>query len=140
MTDIELAKKSLPGHSVALCLGSTVITDDRRGVASLLGLIDEGRDLRGCSAADKIVGKAAAMLFVKLGAAEVWADVASESGMSFLKAHGIRCGCRVLVKKIINRDGTGQCPMDSTVAETDDVEAGILLLRQKLKTLQKRVV
>lgn len=138
MTDIELAKKSLPGHSIALCSGGKVVTDDRRGIAMLLSLVDEGRDLRGFSAADKIVGKAAAMLFVKLGAEYVWADVVSESGLDFLTAHGICCEHGLLTKRIINREGTGQCPMEAAVEDTDDVELGITLLRKKLMILQKK--
>lgn len=45
----------------------------------MMRFIAEGRDLSGCSAADVIVGKASAMLFVKAGINEVYGKVMSPS-------------------------------------------------------------
>ena len=59
-TDIELAKEALAGHSIALAKDGAVMTDDKRGVAPMLGFIAENVNLKGYFVADKIVGKAAA--------------------------------------------------------------------------------
>ena len=65
MTDIELAKNALSGHSIALCRNGEVITDDGRGISPMMKFIAEGRELSGYSAADVIVGKAAATVACK---------------------------------------------------------------------------
>lgn len=45
-----------------MCKGSTIYISTERGVKPLIDRIDDGTDLQGFSAADKVVGKAAAFL------------------------------------------------------------------------------
>ncbi len=75
MTDLDTAKAHLSGHSLCLCKDGAWFTDDGRGISPMLRLIGENRGLRGYAAADIIVGKAAAMLFVKAGIAAVYGKV-----------------------------------------------------------------
>ena len=133
MTDIEIAKSNLEGHSICLCRKGEIITDDGRGISPLMRFIAEGRDLSGYSAADLIVGKAAAMLFVKVGIVCVYGKTMSESGKTFLEKRGIPCTYDVLTYKIINRQGTDICPMEKTVTEIDDAEEGYDALRLRLE-------
>ena len=69
MTDIEHAKQLLTDarYTCVICRGDDIHTSEKRGVAPLIELLDSRIDVRGYSAADKAVGKAAAMLFVLLG-------------------------------------------------------------------------
>ena len=53
-------------YTVVLCRDDVTYTDTRRGVAPLLALLDSGTDVGGFSAADKVVGKAAAFLYLRL--------------------------------------------------------------------------
>ena len=39
--------------------------------------------------------------------------------------------------RIVNREGTGWCPMESAVLTTDDAEKGYLLLKQRLAAMKK---
>ena len=135
MTDLETAIRHLEGHSVCLCRNGEIIARDGRGIAPVMQLLAEQTDLRGFSAADLIVGKAAAMLFVKAGVVSVHGKTMSENGKAYLTAHGIPCTCDVLTEKIINRKGDGICPMEQTVLEIDDPEAGYAALRQKIAAL-----
>ena len=135
-TDIEMAKKTLEGHSIALCKDGKIITSDLRGIAPMHFFLDNKTDLAGFSAADLIVGKAAAMLFVKAGIKEVYACVMSESGLDFLVGHGIECSYGELCEKIINRDKTDICPMEKAVRDTDDVDEGIERIKNKLLFLR----
>ena len=41
MTDLERAKASLAGHTIALCKGEEVITSDLRGISPMLAFIKE---------------------------------------------------------------------------------------------------
>ena len=39
MTDIELAKENLSGHTLALCKDGNIITSDKRGVAPMVDFL-----------------------------------------------------------------------------------------------------
>lgn len=137
MTDIELAKNALSGHSIALCRNGEILTDDGRGISPMMKFIAQGRELTGYSVADVIVGKAAAMLFVKAGIKCVHGSTMSAAGKQFLEAHGIPCTYDALTERIINRSGTDICPMEKAVADTDDVEAGYNALVQRIEEMKK---
>jgi len=75
----------LAGHyTCVFCGNGEILTDDRRGVKPLLDLLE--KDLSDFSAADKVVGKAAALLYRLLGIAEIYASVISEPPSRFWKA------------------------------------------------------
>ena len=138
MTDIEIAIKNLNGHSICLCRSGRFFTDDSRGISSMMRFIDENKDLCGYSVADVIVGKAAAMLFVKTGISAVHGKVMSKSGKAYLESHSIPCTYDILTKQIINRQGTDLCPMEKTVAEIDDAETGYIVLKSRLNEIKKQ--
>lgn len=138
MTDTELAVKSLSGHSIALCRNGEVITDDGRGISPMMKFIAQGRDLSGYSAADLIVGKAAAMLFVMVGIVSVHGVTMSRAGKDYLKSHGVPCTCDVLTEKIIDRSGKDICPMEKTVADISDAEAGYAALKKRIEEMRSQ--
>lgn len=125
MNDIEIAKAALDGHTLALCKDGNVITSDLRGIAPMVGFIKNETNLKGYSAADKIVGKAAAMLFIYSGVTAVHALTMSESAKALFEKHGISYSYDTLTERIINRAGTGICPMELAVAEIEDVRRGV---------------
>lgn len=137
MTDLQTAKNSLGAHTVCLCRDGVCICDDKRGIAPMMDLIARGVDLSGYSVADKVVGKAAAFLFVKSGIAAVYAKTLSEGGKDVLDKNGIPVEFDVLTQKIINRDGTDICPMEKTVKDCADAELAYILLKQKLDGMNK---
>ena len=140
MTDLERAKQLLVEERMTLVLvkGEETYTSDRKGVGALLELAESGQSFRGYSAADTIVGRAAAFLYIVLGVFAVYAQVISNGAAELLKAHGIELECGEVTKEIINRMGTGPCPMEATVASTDSPEAAIPLLREKLNSMIKK--
>lgn len=105
----------------------------------MLGFIDEGTNLRGYSVADLVVGKAAAMLFVKAGLSVVFAKNLSKSGKEYLEKHEITVKCDVLTDKILNRSGDGICPMECAVSDTEDFDEGYRLIKEKLEILMKKI-
>lgn len=137
MTDIEIAKRNLEGHSICLCKNGEFFTDDGRGISPMMRFIAQGRDLDGYSAADVIVGKAAAMLFVKAKIASVYGVVMSKSAAEFLEKNNTPFSYKELTGKIINRRGDGVCPMEQTVENIDDCNIAYNALREKLKTMNK---
>ena len=96
----------------------------QRGVKDLLALVTTRPEvLNGALIADKAVGKAAAACMVVGGAKQVFADVMSEPALALLHAHGITAGYGQLVDHIINRDGTGWCPMEQLSRDEVDPKA-----------------
>lgn len=119
------------GHyTCVLCRNGNVLSDDRRGVKPLLELLD--RDLTGFCAADKVVGKAAALLYQLLGIAELYAGVISEPAVQVLESHGITVFYDHRVPAIRNRTNTGFCPMETAVWNVDDPRLAPDILRDAL--------
>lgn len=119
MSDLTRAKELLKGGNITLTLvrGEEQYTSDLRGIRPLLELAEAGKHFQGWTAADKIVGKAAAMLYVCLGVKEVYGEVASRAALEVLSAYGIPLTYETLAEKIINRRGDGICPMEATVED-----------------------
>ena len=136
MTDAARARDALPGHTLALCRGEECIVSDLRGIAPMLSLIGEGKDLRGWSAADVVVGKAAALLFVYAGIAEVYAGVLSDKGAAVLEERGIPYSCGGRAPYIVNRQGDGVCPMERAVEKIFDPAEALSALQTRLAELR----
>ncbi len=123
-------------YTCVLCRGDAVFTGTERGVKPLLGWLDGGVDLNGFSAADRVVGKAAAFLYVLLGAAAVYAPVMSKAAISVLEENGIQAHCGQAVEQIINRAGTGICPMEEAVADAAKPTEALNRIRSRLIAMQ----
>ena len=114
-----------------------ILTGKLRGIRPLLDWIAQGEDLHDACAADRIVGKAAANLYVLMGVKGVFAEVLSESGLAVLQKYGICAEYATLTPSIINREGTGLCPMEQTVLTIDEPSAAYTALAKKAAELQR---
>lgn len=104
--------------SCVLLRGETLRLFRQRGVADLYDLLcREPEQLRGAFIADKVVGKAAAALMILGGVGSVYAATLSEPARALFAASGLRVGWGRLVPHIINRAGTGWCPLESRCYE-----------------------
>ena len=112
----------LPGHG--------------RGVRPRLQLLENSPEtLRGAVLADKIIGKAAAMIAVLGGVAAIHTLTASESALAFLETAGIPAAARQTVPYIVNRTGDGMCPLEQTVRGVEDPAAALPLLKATIAKL-----
>lgn len=126
------------GYScVILSEDGTVFQSKKSGIAPLMDFIIKSQD-KAREAADKVVGKSAALLFLKMGARRVYGQVMSEHAKKVFDAHGVNCSYGKLVPYIVNRRGDGMCPMEETVLETDDAETAYCLLCEKLKEMRNK--
>jgi hypothetical protein len=119
-----------------LCRGDVTLSSAERGVAPLLALLASERDLSGFSAADKVVGRAAAFLYVLMGVSAVFADTMSEGAQDVLLAHGIEASAAIRAEHIVNRTGTGPCPMEDAVHSIDDPEQALEAIKVRLAELR----
>lgn len=124
-------------YTCVVCRGETVYTATERGVKPLLNWVDSALDLQQFSAADRVVGRATAFLYVLLGVKEVYSRVMSRPAAEVLKANGIRIQTDIMVDGIINRKGTGPCPFESAVMEITDPAKALDAIRCKLAQMQQ---
>ena len=133
MSDLERARGILleGGYTCVLTRGETIHTATTRGVKPLVDWLDSGLELRGFSAADKVVGRATAFLYVLLGVKEVHSLVMSTPAREALEAGGIAASCDREVSGIINRRGDGPCPFEDAVLGISDPQEALLAIRKK---------
>ena len=122
-------------YTCVLRRGDITLTDDRRGIRPLLELLESGQDMSGFSAADRVVGKAAAFLYCLLGVCSVYAKVISTPALQVLQSCGIDTYYDTQVSAIRNRTGDGFCPMETAVWNLNDPEKAPDAIREALKKL-----
>lgn len=115
--------------------GQTLYASWESGIRPLLEILRQGIDVSGGDAADRIVGKAAALLYARMGVARVRAVVMSRSGLSVLESRGIPAQYQTLTDAIVNRRGDGPCPMEQAVADLDDPDRAYAALEARVREL-----
>ena len=114
--DLELAKLKLTEENLTLVIvkhGKVIFETHKQGISGFLQAIDEQkRSLIGASAADKIVGVAAATLCVYSGLVSIFALTISEAGIRVLEDNNIACVFQSTVTNILNRNKTDVCPFE----------------------------
>ncbi|MBR3786325.1 MAG: DUF1893 domain-containing protein [Firmicutes bacterium] len=123
------------GYTCYIIKGHEIYTSHHRGVKPLLDWLDAGTDLRGGIAADKVIGKAAAFLYVLLGVSYVYAGVISKPALGVFEKYDILCEYEILVDAIQNRTKDGFCPMERTVWNIETPDGVPALLKDALKNL-----
>lgn len=134
---LEKVKKILSEneYTCAMTDGKFLFTSRLRGVKPLVQLMESGNAPRGLSAADKVVGKATAWMYVMLGVQELYAAVISEPAALLLESYGITVVWGTLVPNIINRRGDGICPFEEAVMGIADPESAYGAIREKMREL-----
>lgn len=138
MDDLSRAKALLQSENCTLALvcGGDEIVRFERGVVPLLNLYDAKKDVRSYSAADRVIGKAAAFLYVLLGVKHIYAEVLSEPAEQVLLGHGIHVEAQERVERIVNRAKNGLCPMESATVDIEDPQVALAAIRKQLAALR----
>ena len=138
-SDLEKAKEILNASSYTCVLvkGSEIHTSTKRGVSPLLEWLDSEKNFEGFSAADKVVGKAAAHLYLLLGIKVLYANVISSRALELLLANGVEVYYGEMAEWIKNRSNTGFCPMELCVADIDNAEDALAAIKNKLEELKR---
>lgn len=121
-------------YTCVLCKGSAVFTSKERGVKPLVEWLNSKTDFKDFYAADKVVGKAAAFLYLLLGVKAVYSQVMSKSAYEILSMHGIEPLCDLSVEAIRNRSNTDLCPMEKLVLDVDDPKTALSMIKRKLES------
>lgn len=124
------------GDTCAVVARDMILRSKERGIKPLMAWLAAGEDCAGAVAADKVVGKAAAFLYVLLGVAEVHANVMSESAEGVFLRFGIGYTFDEKVAAIRNRTDTGFCPMEQAVLGVEDPKGAYTVLNERLNGLK----
>lgn len=122
--------------SLVVGKGEKISCYSERGVKKLYELCEKG-ELKGSVVADRVVGRAAALLMAFGGVKEAYAATLSARAVEVLKAHGIAFSYGNIVDYIVNRAGTGECPMESLCKGISDPEEGYCAIGKKLEELRR---
>ena len=140
MDDLQVAKEKLERGESALVFvkySIPIYETDMGGLGGFLKAIDElGNKLSGASVADRVVGKAAALLCAHSNVVAAYAFTLSESGLRVLKENNIPFEFETLIPMILNMKKTGQCPFEKLVGDTSNPDTAYSKIRQLHNTLK----
>ena len=137
---LEKAKMTLleGGFTFVLVNGDQEYVSSLMGIAPLLSLLKNSPGLlKGASVADKVVGKAAAMLMLYGGVSDIYSGIISHPALSVLEKAELKIESDRRVSYIENRAGTDMCPMEKRVLHLSDPEECYRLLSDTLEQLDK---
>ncbi|MBQ7191540.1 MAG: DUF1893 domain-containing protein [Paludibacteraceae bacterium] len=101
-----------------------------RGVQDLLQLLQtEPQRLKGAVVADKMIGKAAAALMAAGGVKEVYTNLICTPAKQLLEEEHIPVFAKEEVPQILNRDRSGQCPIDAQLNQINTVDECVQILK-----------
>ncbi len=109
---MQRAKKllnSLENTSLVVINCGKIYTSDKKGIKPVLELTER---LKNATVADKVIGGAAAFLFVRGCVSDVYGEIMSEKAAWVLNRAGISYSYGTLVPYIKNRTGDGMCPLE----------------------------
>jgi len=140
MRDLEIAKSRLTEENLTLSVvknAEIIFESNSHGVSGLLEAIEKlGEKLKDASVADRVVGKAIALLCVYAKVKAVYAITLSEKAKTTLKKYKIYHECKNLVKKILNIDKTETCPFEKLAMEISSPKEAY----KKFKALQNSLM
>lgn len=126
------------GKNLLVFRGDEVIfSSASKGVAPLIEAIDSigRRRLRGVVTADRIVGKAAALLNAHMGAGEVHALLISAAAKEALTYHRLRFVFLEETEALKSPDGVLPCPFERLVRDISDPNEAYVRIKAKLAEL-----
>ena len=125
-------------YTLVICKDADIVTSDITGIKPLINLIEEKKEYNGYSAADKIVGRAAAFLYTLLEVKNLYGEIMSKGATEILKNAKINFEYKTLTEFIKNRKKDGMCPMDEAVKNINDPKEAYKAIKEKIKFLQSQ--
>ncbi len=139
MLDVELAKFRLKEKDFNLVIakvGQIIFETKLHGIGGLLQAIEKlDKELVGSSVADKVVGRAAAMLCIYSQVAHVFANILSKEGKRVFEKNNVPYEYERLVPNILNYNRHDVCPFEKLAIKIKNPEETYRELRTLQKTL-----
>jgi len=138
MKDLDVAKAQLHKKRLTLTIvkkGNILFETASHGISGFLHAIKQlGSGLQGASVADRVVGKANALLFVYAGISEVYAEILSKKANAVFRENRIPFEWKELAINILNSNRSSICPFEKAVADVSDPKRAYAELKALLKS------
>jgi len=141
MTESEqLVQTTIRTGGATLCAadgGELVYRLTGRGIGALLLAVEKERVVSHgpLDWGDKLVGRAAALLLALVHPRSVFALTMSTGAQDVLRVAGIPFACDAVIPDVLNRTGTGPCPMEAAVSGIDEPLVALETLTQVSQAL-----
>jgi len=141
MRDLEIAKKELYNKELTLSIvknGAVLFQTDSHRISGFIYAIEKfGMQLKGAAVADKVAGKALALLCVYSGVKQVYAEVLSRKAKAVFENNNIVFEWKEIVDNVLDINKEGMCPFEKVAANISEPEvsyAVFLALLEKMKS------
>ncbi len=140
MNDLEIAKGELYEENLTLAIvkdGEVIYSTKSHRISGFMDAIDKcGERLRGASLADRVVGKAIALLCAHAKIKEVYAAVLSRKAQAIFKQNKIVYHWSALVDNVLDTTKTGTCPFEKAATEISDPQKAYNTFKRLLENLR----
>ncbi len=140
MTDLDIAKNELYEQNLTLAIvkNSQILYETKtHQITGFLNAIQKCQNqLEGASVADRVVGKAIALLCAYAKTKEVYAAVLGRQAQRILKTHKITCQWNQLVDNILDSTGQSMCPFEKAATNITDPEKAYTTFKDLQKNLK----
>ena len=124
MNDLETARNNLRRKALTLAIvknGEALFETRSHRISGFLNAVENlGDRLRNASLADKVAGKAVALLCVYAQISAVYAETLSGKAKILLEKNGIHTDWKELVDNILDLDRSDVCPFEKTAEKLSD--------------------
>ena len=126
-------------YSCVIYNHDTIIECHERGIKDLFRILNTcPATLQDAMVADKVVGKGAAALMILGRVRQIYADVLSKPALNLLNSTDIIVSYGELVENIINRTGTGICPVEDLCKDCTTATDCLPLIENFTKVMSER--
>jgi len=142
MRELEMAKKILGEENLSLVIVKkykVLFKSRSSGISGLLQAIENLNDgLHKSSVADRVIGRAAALLLVYFHAKEAYCATVSSEGLRVLKESNIPLEHENIVSRILDKEGKDICPFERFSLAISSPEEAYEKLKAFADSLKKR--
>jgi hypothetical protein len=141
MRDIDMAVELLEKEGLALVIvkdSRVIFTSSGKGIKPLYMAHEEcGNELEGSSVADRVTGRAAAMICAHAKVKQLKTKLISENAINILKETNIIYEYDECTPFIENRDRTGMCPVETLSLKSGDIDELLRGIKKFLESINK---
>lgn len=109
-----------------------------KGVRPLIEYYKQfGKSEKPLTVIDRIMGRGAVLLAIKIGATMIKTPIISESALELAGKYHLVVEIDKVVPYIINRNKDGRCPIESSLLGIDDIDEGYDVILETIAELMK---
>lgn len=126
-----------PDKTVIIYKGNQVVyTSEYKGVRPMMDYMKVyGPSQEPLTVVDRIMGRGAMILAVLINAKIIKTPIISETALALAEIYGLTVEAEKIVPYIVNREGNGRCPIETSVLGIEDVQEGYEVIKETIVKL-----